>query len=110
MSAVSAAGLNLTAQPDQQQPLQLNITIPAPTTEARQKVVEDVKRATDAAVISIQAVGRAQKQKLQKLSKQAGVPADDPRKAQEKMEKTIKDGQAEVKKTADAMLKALERR
>ncbi|KAJ5779051.1 hypothetical protein N7457_006771 [Penicillium paradoxum] len=94
-SAIISSNLSLTPQPDAQNALQLNIPIPPPTKESRDKNIQAAKQAFEkAASVDLQ------KKKLAR--------PDDVRKAHDQMEKVTDQGQKEVKDAFEAAKKTLE--
>ncbi|KGO65719.1 Ribosome recycling factor [Penicillium italicum] len=94
-SAIVSSNLSLTPQPDPHNSLQLNISIPPPTKESRDKNIQAAKQAFEkAAGIDMQ------KKKLAR--------PDDVRKAHDQMEKVTDQGQKEVKDAFELAKKTLE--
>lgn len=92
-------------QPDAHNPLQLNVPIPPPTKESRDKVVHMVKKAADRASMAIRDARGA----THKTFKAFKEKPDEAKKAHENMEKVARKGQDDVKSIMESAQKALER-
>ncbi|KAL4883608.1 ribosome recycling factor-domain-containing protein [Aspergillus karnatakaensis] len=108
-SAVLSSNLSLTPQPDPLNTLQINIPIPPPTKESRDKTVVAAKAAMDRAAGNVRDSRGVMHKRLQEAVKKRIARPDDARKSQDKMEKLSEKGQKEVKELFDAAKKALER-
>lgn len=107
-SAIQASNLNLTPQPDAQNPLQLNLTLPTVTAESRKAAVSEAGRAEQNGTKGVREARQTHHKKLRAMSKVRTVRPDDLKRAESQMEKIVEKGLAEVKKIADAAKKALE--
>ena len=107
-SAILSSNLNLNPQPDKDDPLQLNIILPPPTTESRKESVHAAQKAADVATNAVRNARSNQNKALQAMQKSKVARPDEVKKASEKMEKVVTAGVAEVKKIADSAKRALE--
>lgn len=107
-SAIVASNLSLTPQPDPHNALQLNIPIPPPTKESRDKNVQAAKQAFEKAASAVRDSRGAMHKRLQDMQKKKLARPDDVRKAHDHMEKATEKGQKDVKELFDAAKKSLE--
>jgi ribosome recycling factor len=107
-SAIVSSNLSLTPQPDPHNALQLNIPIPPPTKESRDKNVQVAKQAFEKASSVVRDARGAMHKRLQDMQKKKLARPDDVRKAHDQMEKVTDQGQKEVKDAFDAAKKAME--
>ncbi|KAJ5352282.1 Heat shock protein 70 family [Penicillium brevicompactum] len=107
-SAIVSSNLSLTPQPDPHNTLQLNIPIPPPTKESRDKNVQAAKQAFEKASGVVRDSRGALHKRLQDLQKKKLARPDDVRKAHDQMEKITEQGHKEVKDAFDAAKKTLE--
>ncbi|KAL2005007.1 hypothetical protein VTN00DRAFT_2857 [Thermoascus crustaceus] len=107
-SAIIASDLSLTPQQDPHNPLQLNIPIPPPTKESRDRTVQAAKAAMEKAANTVRNARGVVHKRLQEIQKKKIARPDDVRKAHDQMEKIVEKGQKEVKDTFEAAKKALE--
>ncbi|CAG8019364.1 unnamed protein product [Penicillium salamii] len=107
-SAIVSSNLSLTPQPDPHNALQLNIPIPPPTKESRDKSVQAAKQAFEKASGSVRDSRGALHKRLQDLQKKKLARPDDVRKAHDQMEKVVDQGHRDVKEAFDAAKKTLE--
>ncbi|KAJ5333273.1 uncharacterized protein N7506_007056 [Penicillium brevicompactum] len=107
-SAIVSSNLSLTPQPDPHNTLQLNIPIPPPTKESRDKNVQAAKQAFEKASGVVRDSRGALHKRLQDLQKKKLARPDDVRKAHDQMEKVTEQGHKEVKDAFDAAKKTLE--
>lgn len=107
-SAVISSNLSLNPQPDTHNGLQLNIPIPPPTKESRDKTVQHAKAAMEKASGTIRDSRGAVHKRLQEMQKKKIARPDDVRKAHDNMGKLTEKGQKEVKDLFEAAKKALE--
>ena len=103
-SAIAASDLSLNPQGDPHNPLQINVPIPPPTKESRERVVQMVKKSADKASMAVRDARGAQHKKI----KGTKGRADDIKKAHDMMEKVAKKGQDDVKTLMQGAQKALE--
>lgn len=108
LSAIQASDLNLTPQPDPQNPSQLNINLPPPTSDSRRVAVQTANKSAEAANTAIKNARSAQQKTLRSMQLSGGVRPDDQKKATTRMEKVVQDGSAEVKKIFESAKKVLE--
>ncbi|GES56932.1 putative Hsp70 chaperone [Aspergillus terreus] len=108
-SAIVSSNLSLTPQPDAHNSLQLNVPIPPPTKESRDRTIGIAKTAMEKAAGAVRDSRGAVHKRLQDMQKKKTARPDDVRKAQEQMEKFTEKGQKEVKDLFEAARKALER-
>ncbi|KAJ5753851.1 uncharacterized protein N7511_008004 [Penicillium nucicola] len=107
-SAIISSNLSLTPQPDAHNALQLNIPIPPPTKESRDKNIQTAKQAFDKAAISLRDSRGAMHKRLQDLQKKKLARPDDVRKAHDQMEKVTDLGHKDLKDAFEAAKKTLE--
>lgn len=107
-SAVISSNLSLTPQQDPHNPLQLNISIPPPTKESREAMVQVAKQAMEKAASSIRDSRGGVHKRLQDAQKKKIARPDDVKKTHEKMEKVVEKGQKDIKELFEAAKKALE--
>lgn len=107
-SAIIASDLSLTPQQDPHNPLQLNIPIPPPTKESRDRTIQAAKTAMEKAANTVRNARGVVHKRLQEIQKKKIARPDDVRKAHDQMEKIVEKGQKEVKDTFEAAKKALE--
>ncbi|KAJ5449701.1 uncharacterized protein N7458_006150 [Penicillium daleae] len=107
-SAVVSSNLSLTPQADPHNALQLNIPIPPPTKESRDKNVQAAKQAFEKAASAVRDSRGAMHKRLQDMQKKKLARPDDVRKAHDHMEKATEKGQKDVKELFDAAKKSLE--
>jgi ribosome recycling factor len=103
-SAISSSNLSLNPQADPHNPLQLNVSIPPPTKESRDHVIQTAKKAAEKAGMSVRDARGAMHKKLKAMK----TRPDDLRKAHEMMEKVARKGQEDVKGVLDNAVKGLE--
>ncbi|OGE56640.1 hypothetical protein PENARI_c003G07830 [Penicillium arizonense] len=108
ISAIISSNLSLTPQPDAHNALQLNIPIPPPTKESRDKNIQTAKQAFDRASSSVRDSRGAMHKRLQDLQKKKLARPDDVRKAHDQMEKVTDQGQRDLKDAFEAAKKTLE--
>ncbi|KAL5365750.1 Hsp70 protein-domain-containing protein [Aspergillus floccosus] len=108
-SAIVSSNLSLTPQPDAHNSLQLNVPIPPPTKESRDRTIGIAKTAMEKAAGAVRDSRGVVHKRLQDMQKKKTARPDDVRKAQEQMEKFTEKGQKEVKDLFEAARKALER-
>ena len=99
----------MTPQPDAHNGLQINIPIPPPTKESRDKTVQNAKAAVDKAASAVRDSRGSVHKRLQDMQKKKVARPDDVRKAQDQMEKLTEKGQKELKDLFETSKKALER-
>lgn len=108
-SAIQSSPFSLTPTTDKENPLLLTFPVPPATSETRQQAAEEAKRMRERADLDVRtARGNAQKL-FNKWDKEKAIIKDELHKAREGMEKVVKSGSEEVKRTYDAALKTLER-
>ncbi|KAJ5166539.1 uncharacterized protein N7482_005320 [Penicillium canariense] len=107
-SAIVSSNLSLTPQPDPHNALQLNIPIPPPTKESRDKNVQAAKQAFEKAASTVRDSRGAMHKRLQDMQKKKLALPDDVRKAHDQMEKATEKGQKDVKELFDTAKKTLE--
>ncbi|CAP98309.1 hypothetical protein E8E15_002662 [Penicillium rubens] len=107
-SAIVSSNLSLTPQPDPHNALQLNIPIPPPTKESRDKNVQAAKQAFEKAAGVVRDSRGAMHKRLQDMQKKKLARPDDVRKAHDQMEKVTEQGQKEVKDAFEGAKKTLE--
>jgi ribosome recycling factor len=108
-AAIQASPFSLTPTPDKENALLLTFPVPPATSETRQQAAEEAKRMKERADLDVR-TARGDAQKLfNKWDKEKAVIKDELHKAREGMEKVVKAGSEEVKKTYEAALKTLER-
>ncbi|KAJ5545323.1 hypothetical protein N7535_006294 [Penicillium sp. DV-2018c] len=107
-SAIVSSNLSLTPQPDPHNALQLNIPIPPPTKESRDKNIQAAKQAYERAASAVRDSRGAMHKRLQDLQKKKLARPDDVRKAHDQMEKATEQGQKDVKDAFDGARKTLE--
>lgn len=107
-SAIVSSNLSLTPQPDPHNALQLNIPIPPPTKESRDKNVQAAKQAFEKAAGIVRDSRGAMHKRLQDMQKKKLARPDDVRKAHDQMEKVTDQGQKEVKDEFEGAKKTLE--
>ncbi|KAK1141922.1 Heat shock protein ssb1 [Aspergillus melleus] len=95
--------------PDPHNTLQLNVPIPPPTKESRDKTVIAAKSAMEKAIAAIRESRGVVHKRLQDMQKKKIARPDDARKAQDQMEKLTEKGQKEVKELFEAAKKGMER-
>ncbi|KAK2741044.1 hypothetical protein FQN57_005781 [Myotisia sp. PD_48] len=105
-SAISASQLSLNPQPDPHNPLQLNVPIPPPTKESREKALKDAKLAMEKALNAVRNARAAVNKKIKAQSKT--VRPDDMRAALDQMEKQTAKGNKTVTDVYEAAKKTLE--
>jgi ribosome recycling factor len=98
----------LTPQPDPHNALQLNIPIPPPTKESRDKNIQAAKQAYERAASAVRDTRGAMHKRLQDLQKKKLARPDDVRKAHDQMEKATDQGQKDVKDAFEGVRKTLE--
>jgi ribosome recycling factor len=104
-SAIASSDLSLNPQPDAHNPLQLNVPIPPPTKESRDRVIQIVKKAADKASMAVRDARGA----THKTFKAIKGKTDEAKKAHDNMEKVARKGQDDVKRIMESAQKALER-
>ncbi|KAL9054598.1 MAG: hypothetical protein Q9162_004061 [Coniocarpon cinnabarinum] len=107
-SAILSSELGLAPQSDAQNPLQLNMNLPPPTTEARQRAVLAAQKLADGANDAVRNARGAHQKVLRAMEKARSARPDDVKKAGDEMEKIVAAGNAEVRRIADTAKKALE--
>ncbi|KAJ5139125.1 uncharacterized protein N7515_003973 [Penicillium bovifimosum] len=107
-SAIVSSNLSLTPQPDPHNALQLNIPIPPPTKESRDKNIQAAKQAYERAASAVRDSRGAMHKRLQDLQKKKLARPDDVRKAHDQMEKATDQGQKDVKDAFEGVRKTLE--
>ncbi|KAL2869921.1 ribosome-recycling factor [Aspergillus lucknowensis] len=107
-SAILSSNLSLAPQPEPHHPLQLNIPIPPPTKESRDRTVLAAKAAMEKASGSVRDSRGIVHKRLQDSVKRKIARPDDARKSQDKMEKLAEKGQKEVRDMFEAAKKAME--
>ncbi|KAJ5449386.1 Heat shock protein 70 family [Penicillium cf. griseofulvum] len=107
-SAIVSSNLSLTPQPDSHNALQLNIPIPPPTKESRDKNIQAAKQAFEKAAGLVRDSRGAMHKRLQDMQKKKLARPDDVRKAHDQMEKVTDQGQKEAKDAFEAAKKTLE--
>lgn len=100
---MSAPPLNLSPQVSSQDPLKIEVPLPAPTKEDRLKTVKLVEKEGDKAYNSIKDL----RHEVRKDIKSSGGRPDDVRKAEKKLEDVVKEGNDELKKVIEAAKKAV---
>ncbi|KAA8642182.1 hypothetical protein EYZ11_007396 [Aspergillus tanneri] len=108
-SAILSSNLSLTPQPDAHNALQLNVPIPPPTKESREKTVVFAKMAMEKAITAVRDSRSSVHRRLQDMQKRKTARPDDIRKVQEQMEKLTEKGQKEVKELFEVAKKSMER-
>lgn len=86
----------------------MNIQLPPPTAESRQKTVKEAQDLADKASTTVRNARGNQQKKLRSLTLGRAARPDDLKKAGTQMEKIVTDGSAEVKKILDNAKKVLE--
>ncbi|OKL56870.1 hypothetical protein UA08_07837 [Talaromyces atroroseus] len=107
-SAIVSSNLSLTPQPDQHNPLQLNVPIPPPTKESRDQAVKAAKAAMDKASNAIRSSRATIHKRLQDMQKKKEARPDDIRKAHDQMEKVVEKAQKDIKDTFETARKTME--
>lgn len=108
-SAILGSPHSLNPQaPSPDNPLTIPVPVPPPTGESRRQVVDDARKAADAATAAVQAARAEHQKKLRKFQLDRKVRPDDLQKAHKAMEELVKRNVAEVKRITDAAKKALE--
>ncbi|KAL9093778.1 MAG: hypothetical protein Q9159_000080 [Coniocarpon cinnabarinum] len=107
-SAILSSELGLAPQSDAQNSLQLNMNLPPPTTEARQRAVLAAQKLADGANDAVRNARGAHQKVLRAMEKARSARPDDVKKAGDEMEKIVAAGNAEVRRIADTAKKALE--
>ncbi|KAF7713229.1 Uncharacterized protein PECH_002216 [Penicillium ucsense] len=107
-SAVISSNLSLTPQTDPHNALQLNIPIPPPTKESRDKNVQAARQAFEKAAGAVRDARGVIHKRLQDMQKKKIARPDDVRKAHDQMEKVAEKGQKDVKDLFDSAKKSLE--
>lgn len=107
-SAILKSDLNLTPQPDAQNPLQLNIQLPTATAESRQATVKTAQDFAEKANTAVRNARGTQQKKLRSMQVGKAVRPDELKKASDRMEKVVTDGSAEVKRILDSAKRVLE--
>ncbi|PLB44685.1 putative ribosome recycling factor [Aspergillus steynii IBT 23096] len=108
-SAIVSSNLSLTPQSDPHNTLQLNVPIPPPTKESRDKTVIAAKSAMEKSIVAVRESRGVVHKRLQEMQKKKIARPDDVRKAQDQMEKLTEKGQREVKDLFEAAKKSMER-
>lgn len=108
MSAIMASNLNMTPQQDPQNGNQLNLTVPPPTSDARQAVSAEAKKAADDADSAIKNARAAQHKKLRAAQTSKAARPDDVKSASTAMEKIVAKGHSDVQDTLKAARKVLD--
>ncbi|KAK2759071.1 hypothetical protein FQN54_003170 [Arachnomyces sp. PD_36] len=109
-TTIQSSNLSLTPQPDPHNPLQLNVPIPPPTQESRDKAVQDARAAMDKAAAAVKAARATLQKRLRDMKLKKVVRPDDLKKAGDQMEKVAEKGQTEVKEVFEGVRKVLEQR
>lgn len=107
-SAIIASDLSLTPQLDPHNPLQLNVPIPPPTKESRERTIKTAKTAMDRAVNAVRNSRAVLHKRFQEMQKKKEARPDDIRRAHDQMEKVAEKGQKEIKDLFEAAKKAFE--
>lgn len=105
-TAIASSNLSLNPQLDGHNPLQLNVPIPPPTKESREKSVKDAKAAMEKASQAVRNARGSSNKNLKGMKKT--VRPDALHKALDQMEKVAEKGQKEVKDVFEAARKALD--
>ncbi|OJJ46320.1 hypothetical protein ASPZODRAFT_2102939 [Penicilliopsis zonata CBS 506.65] len=107
-SAILSSDMSLTPQQDPHNPLQLNITIPPPTKESRDRITQSAKVAMEKAVNAIRDSRSLVHKRLQDMQKKKIARPDDVRKARDQMDKVTEKGQKEAKALFETSKNALQ--
>ncbi|KAI9719998.1 MAG: hypothetical protein M1812_003123 [Candelaria pacifica] len=107
-STILNSALNLTPQPDPQEPLQLNISIPPPTKESRLAALDTAQKTGKVAQTMVRDARGVQQKKFKAMFVARTVRPDDRLKAEKDMEKVVEKGQKEVEDIVKGAKKALE--
>ena len=107
-SAILKSDLNLTPQPDSQNPLQLNVQLPTATAESRQATVKTASDLADKANTAVRNARGVQQKKLRSMQVGKVVRPDELKKASDRMEKVVADGSTEVRRILDNAKRVLE--
>ena len=100
--------MNLEPQLESGSAVKLLMNLPIQTAESRTAAAGAAQKSGDTANISIRDARGAQHKKLKLMEKEKIARPDDVKKAGTKMEKTVQDASAEVKKIVNACKQALE--
>lgn len=100
--------LNLQPQQDAHNANQLNVPIPPPTKESRDRALQDASKAGEVANTGIRNARAAMQKRLRAMELAKAARPDDLKKAAKEMEKIVEKGTADVKKIVDAARKTME--
>lgn len=100
--------LNLQPQQDAHNQSQLNVAIPPPTKESRDKALAAASKAGENANMSVKTARAAMQKKLRGMEVKKVVRPDDLKKAHKEMEKIVEKATQDVKKAVDAARKNME--
>ena len=107
MSAILASPYSLNPTTSPHSALDLLVPIPPPTQESRQLVQVEAGKLLEQAKARVQNARQAQHQTFRKLTLAKVARPDDVKRAETKMEDTVKKGIKEVERLVDAAKEAL---
>lgn len=84
------------------------MTLPPPTAESRQQTVKAAVDLGDKANLAVKNARATQQKRHRAMSLQKAARPDDMRKANDRWEKLVSEGSAQIKKLVDGAKKALE--
>jgi len=108
MSAIQNSELSLQPVQDPHNANQLNVPLPAPTKESRDKALAAAHEAGEVAKTGITHVRGVMQKRLRKMELEKLALPDELKRAHKEMEKIVQEGAKEVKKVVDAARKAME--
>lgn len=108
MSAMQNSDLNLQPVQDPHNANQLNVALPAPTKESRDKALAAAQEAGEGAKSGITHARGVMQKRLRKMELERLALPDELKRAHKEMEKIVQEGTKEVKKVVDAARKAME--
>jgi ribosome recycling factor len=108
-SAIASSQLSLNAQPDAQNPLQLNVPIPPPTKESREQSITYAKSEMDRASMNVKIARQDLNKKLKHAGKISGLRPDDLHAGLKEMENIVQKAQKEIQAIFESTKKVLER-
>ncbi|RKF54336.1 Ribosome-recycling factor, mitochondrial [Erysiphe neolycopersici] len=106
----SATFLNLQPIQDPQEPTQLNVPIPPPTTESRDLALTTARKVGETAITGVRSTRALMQKKLRNIELKKLARPDDLKKAHKEMEKIVEKGITDIKKTIDVARKAIEQK
>lgn len=107
VSALLNSGLNLNPQTSATNPLELQVPIPPPSFETRQRTLEEAARAGEKANGHVREARGAQQKTLRAMELAGRVRADDRHRAGQRMEEVVAKAYEEVKQMVDGARKVL---